>query len=247
MSNMDEELAYLAGFFDGEGCVSISTRTHGGYGLMVSVSQLNPMPLLLLRSRFGGSISRSRDRRGFRTMVVWTAGARIAANAIREMRPLLAVKADEVDLALAFQDGLDSWTDKVAEIDRRARMAAELQRLKRRTYDHIEIPKVEHAIRQSSPRRLESHGTRPSKPKPPKKHRVKAAPVKSTGYDRGKKPSREVLERTYQEAGLTITAAAFGVSRQTVVNWLDKEGIPKAGRTPASEARRSAAVARSWR
>ena len=245
---MDTELAYLAGFFDGEGCISISkrSRTAHGYGLMVSVSQLNPEPLLVLRKRFGGSISRSKDKRGFRTLVVWTIGARLALAALEEMRPYLSVKADEADVALEFQRGIDTWTDKAAETERRALLSEKLQEMKQRTYDHIVIPPVEHAKRTSSPRRLEPVGTRPSKPKPPKKVRVKRVPVKSTGYDRSKKPDETMLADLYRECGPNATARYFGVSRQTIYNWLDGYGISRNGRTPESEARRRDAVGASW-
>lgn len=246
---MDTELAYLAGFFDGEGCVSISTRGRGGYGLLVSISQLTPVPLLIARARFGGSISRTPDKRGYRAMVVWTVAARVAERALSEMRPFLIVKADEVDLALEFQRGLDIWTDKEEEQVRRARLASELQQMKRRSYDHIEIPPVERAQRQPSPRRLERSAARPSKPKPHKKVRVKVVqPIKSTGYKRHVFDDADIaiLRGIYTDYGLAATAYEYGVSRQTVVNWLDRYDIAKQGRTAESEKRRAAAVAASW-
>jgi transposase len=81
-----------------------------------------------------------------------------------------------------------------------------------------------------------------------KMHRVKVAvQPKSTGYDRGKKPDETMLADLYRECGVNATARYFGVSRQTVYNWLDGYGIPRTGRTEGSERRRLVAVASTWR
>lgn len=56
-----------------------------------------------------------------------------------------------------------------------------------------------------------------------------------------------IFAAIYTDHGLSETAREYGVSRQTILNWLDRYGIPRQGRTPASEARRKAAVAASWK
>ena len=67
-----------------------------------------------------------------------------------------------------------------------------------------------------------------------------------TGYDRSKKPDAMMLGDLYGECGVNATARYFGVSRQTIYNWLDGYGIERTGRTPASEARRIAATRAAW-
>ena len=90
---------------------------------------------------------------------------------------------------------------------------------------------------------------KPKPPKPPKAHRVKVAqPIKSTGYKRRVFDDADIgiLRGIYTDHGLAETAREYGVSRQTVVNWLDRYDIAKQGRTAESEKRRAAAVAASW-
>lgn len=246
---MDEELAYLAGFFDGEGSISI-IKTKNGHSLVLSVSQLNPVPLIRLQARFGGSVHRQPDRRGNRSMVVWTTAARRGLAALETLRPYLLVKADEAHVGIDFQANRDGWTDKTAELERRDRLHARLKELKQRSYDEVELPPTVKAPRMSSPRHLvrpEKMWAKPKAPKPPKKVRVKKAPVRSTGYDRSKKPSKEMLAEVYADIGLSLTAMNYGVSRQTIVTWLKAYDIPRQGRTAASEERRHRAVAASWR
>jgi len=243
---MDEQTAYLAGFFDGEGSIQI-TKTGNSHSLQVSISQLDPRPLIMCMEKWGGSIRRQPDKRGFRTLVIWIVAARKALRALEDMRPLLIVKAAQADLAIEFQSLRDSWVDKGAELARRDDLRARIKQLKQEIYDEIELPLGIRGPRQSSPRRLEQKA-RPSKPKPPKKHRVKVAvPVRSTGYDRKKKPSREALVEAYADHGATEAARVFGVSRQTLYNWLDSYDIPRAGRTPESEVRRVQALRQAWK
>ena len=56
-----------------------------------------------------------------------------------------------------------------------------------------------------------------------------------------------IFAAIYKDHGPTEAAREYGVSRQTILNWLDRYGIVRAGRTEASEMRRKAASAASWR
>jgi hypothetical protein len=65
--NAEQRLAYLAGFFDGEGCVYIlrcrRPRGYNYYYLEVSISNSMPEPLYLAQSLFGGTITVFQDAR----------------------------------------------------------------------------------------------------------------------------------------------------------------------------------------
>lgn len=240
---MDAPVAYLAGFFDGEGYVGIH-KTGGRYALRVSVTQLDPRPPILFQQRYGGNIHRAPDKRGFRALIVWTLVAGRAAAMLEEIRPLLVVKADQVDAALEFQRRMSSpVTDRASEIVERERLYQLVRDLKQVNYDAVELPKPEPVVQDHKGKRL-----RWAKPKLPKAVRAKVAePVRSTGYDRSKKPSATELAEAYEALGANDTARRYGVSRQTFYNWLDAYGIPRQGRTEASEARRKTASAKSWR
>jgi hypothetical protein len=237
---MDTELAYLAGFLDGEGSIAVGLNKGPGgrrrWYLRLTCHQVNPEPLKLLKERFGGAILRTERTGTQRTIYEWIAGNKIAADAIAALRPHLIVKAAEADVALRFQALMTSRSERRIGLtgdQESERQAAyeELRRLKRVEYDW-------------------DPGTvkRIAKPKPVPRVRVRVVtPVKSTGYDRGKKPERDILAAEYMLNGPNWIAGKYGVSRQTVFNWLDSYGIPRQGRTPASEARRKAAVAASWK
>lgn len=105
-----ELVAYLAGFVDGEGCIRVGmNRKKDGtpfYYVCMSVHQVNPQPLEMLKNRYGGSIHRTERRGNQRPLYEWISSSLIAVTALRELRPYLVVKADEADLALEFQDRL---------------------------------------------------------------------------------------------------------------------------------------------
>lgn len=60
----EDELAYLAGFFDGDGCVWFN-KTNGRFKLGISQSVKGAGTLFQFRQHFGGSISRQTDGNGF--------------------------------------------------------------------------------------------------------------------------------------------------------------------------------------
>lgn len=93
---------YLAGFFDGEGCVMTRRQANGYWELRLSVGQIDPAPLYLLQGRFGGGIYRkSRGLLG-RQVWAWVTTGNQAAKALEALAPHLIVKRDQVLLALEF-------------------------------------------------------------------------------------------------------------------------------------------------
>jgi DNA invertase Pin-like site-specific DNA recombinase len=174
----------------------------------------------------------------------------MALAALEKMRPFLIVKADEADIAMAYQRRVMTWNgeDKEAEYAARMAMSREAAAIKQRAYEGVELPKTERRSYDHSGPRLRM------KVNPPKAKHVKvkvAVPVRSTGYDRKKRPVDAadigILRGIYEDHGLAEVALEYGVSRQTILNWLDRYGIPRQGRTVESEARRKAAAAASWK
>jgi hypothetical protein len=94
---------YIAGFFDGEGCVDIRyMTTHGGrynrFTMRCTISQVYRKPLEMIQDRFGGSISPRRNGN-----IHYYVLEGLSANRFLEtIRPHLIVKADEADVALEF-------------------------------------------------------------------------------------------------------------------------------------------------
>jgi hypothetical protein len=96
------ELGYLAGFFDGEGCID-GNRRGAAWGLRVSASNTDERPLRRLQSVFGGSIysKRQGDRR---SCSVWQASGRKAARFLEVLLPYLVVKRAQAEAGLRLYD-----------------------------------------------------------------------------------------------------------------------------------------------
>lgn len=98
-------LAWCAGFFDGEGSVGIYVRSRKHrvskrelYELRVIVTQKDPAPLELFREAFGGY-----SRTSTSGCAKWCASSRVAERFLLAIRPYSVVKAEQIDVALAFQ------------------------------------------------------------------------------------------------------------------------------------------------
>lgn len=100
------ELAYFAGFFDGEGSIVISTSEKLYHSLTISVAQTYPVPLYRMQDRFGGTVSYKEPSNGNKPLYDWRVHSYSASEALSAMREFLIVKRDEADLAIEFQEKL---------------------------------------------------------------------------------------------------------------------------------------------
>ncbi len=100
------ELAYIAGIFDGEGCISLPERhypqTESTYSLVACVSNTNEWLLLYLKSIFGGSISVRNDRN--RPCWNWSLRHKKAGEFLKVIYPFLRIKKPQAEVAIRFQD-----------------------------------------------------------------------------------------------------------------------------------------------
>ena len=96
---MEISIEYAAGFFDGEGSITIEVpnrKSTPSWRLSVRVSQNTAKPLLALQERWGGSVSRVRTRKGYQ----WQISCRKAAAFLRDILPHLLVKEDSARIGL---------------------------------------------------------------------------------------------------------------------------------------------------
>ena len=103
-----EELAYLAGFFDGEGSISLGKRTkRGGFCLTVYLTNAIDVPLLAAQRVFGGRIAQRlpsvKHRRRLISNVLSLNGD-AAARFLHAIYPWLTVKRTQADAALMFAE-----------------------------------------------------------------------------------------------------------------------------------------------
>jgi hypothetical protein len=110
---MTDELAWAAGFFDGEGSIHITPK----HRLVVAVGQVSRQPLDIFLRLLGGSLHSRPAYGNHQASWKWQAEARSAGIALGMLVPHLVNKKAEAELALDFQSRisrrgpkrLDEW------------------------------------------------------------------------------------------------------------------------------------------
>src|SRR5712671_5446996 len=114
-------LPYIAGFFDGEGCVSLcycnrrkrkSMDGHVmGFKLIAGVSNTDPNVLLMLQSMYGGDLCLSNVRNtnpNHKRVYAWKVTARDTTKAfLTAIEPFCLVKKDQILIALRYLDTVE--------------------------------------------------------------------------------------------------------------------------------------------
>lgn len=106
----DITCAWAAGFFDGEGSINISLNLNVANGrtyhvLAVEVAQVDPRPLLRLQENWGGKIrGRAPSTPRARPSLMWYHRNGSGEMFLRDIRPWSIVKAEQIDIALAFRE-----------------------------------------------------------------------------------------------------------------------------------------------
>lgn len=105
---MDLALAYVAGFFDGEGCVGLYTSGDRLHYLKVQLTQNESAESLRLlnqlQASFGGWVSRQITRTG-RTKLNWQISSTKAASFLRTLLPHLILKQEQARIAVQWEEG----------------------------------------------------------------------------------------------------------------------------------------------
>ena len=108
-SERSHKLAYIAGFFDGEGYIGIQKTKykHGDgqyrYFLEINLCQIDPRPLLRIIEEFGGRLYMVKPHPPSRPLYRWRAAAVKAADFLVEISPWLLNKREQAEIALSFQ------------------------------------------------------------------------------------------------------------------------------------------------
>jgi hypothetical protein len=101
------DLAWAAGFFDGEGYITIQRRSYKGYTghyLRIGINHVNPKPLKKMQSLFGGVIREQKTVYGNRhRRMEWGVSCNKATNILVQLIPYLVNKDTVAELALEFQ------------------------------------------------------------------------------------------------------------------------------------------------
>lgn len=100
-------LEWIAGFFDGEGCICTCPARRGARSrvLDVSISQAYPAPLEDIKQIFGGYLHALHPAIGHRkTVYNWKVQAKKAEAFLRAIQPFVRVKHKQIELALKMRD-----------------------------------------------------------------------------------------------------------------------------------------------
>ena len=110
------EISYIAGFFDGEGCIHITkSQSSGGYNLRVSISQRKKEPLIEIQKIFGGKIYGNGKR-----AYAWEAGRKeIAYSFLIAVLPFLFLKKKQAQVGLMFLEYKHTWHTGERELCRK--------------------------------------------------------------------------------------------------------------------------------
>ncbi len=103
------DLAYMAGFFDGEGCINLARRTKRGKRcrIHISISNTNEWVIQWFHFNFGGSIvfeDRTSENPNWQNVWRWsiTSGQQ-ALRFLQAISPYLILKKPQAELAVKFQ------------------------------------------------------------------------------------------------------------------------------------------------
>lgn len=102
-----EDLAYMAGFFDGEGCVTASPNTDRRYRtLRAYVVQNKVEPLLLFQKYWpAGTMYYPKGKK----IIQFYTHSRLAVDMLTTLLPFLIVKREQAELAITWYDeGVDN-------------------------------------------------------------------------------------------------------------------------------------------
>lgn len=102
------DLAYFAGLFDGEGCISIIHQTKKGrpyLTLMVQIVNTRPWVCQSFKFTFSGRvIFRKAFRKHWQDYWAWAANGKQALDFLRVIKPYLKLKQGEAEVAIKFQE-----------------------------------------------------------------------------------------------------------------------------------------------
>lgn len=127
----DLELAYFAGFFDGEGMVAIYDKSSS---YVVVLANTDIRPLKRAQELWGGNLScqpRASTKGALQDLWRWTICGRAARPFLEDVRPYLMLKAEQADVFLEVLQHIpngrgerrgDGATEAIQGADRRLRL-----------------------------------------------------------------------------------------------------------------------------
>ena len=97
------EIAYIAGLFDGEGCVRIKQANQGGnsYYVIAHITNTNKKMLEKVEIYFGGNTRKQEEGRN-KPVYNWSLSSSEAVDFLKTLCPFLIEKKEQAELAIYF-------------------------------------------------------------------------------------------------------------------------------------------------
>lgn len=135
----DTDAAYIAGFFDGEGCVFLHKRRNNSVGLMIDCSGTSEVTIKWLHSTTGvGSIHYRKSRSDkHKQCYCWRVAGDAAESLLLQLLPYLKIKKPQAELGIEFQSRLRTpslkadrlwqheWKEKMMDMNKRGPRSSE--------------------------------------------------------------------------------------------------------------------------
>ena len=99
------EIAYIAGLFDGEGCITMAYSNLNHRTLhcpRASIEMTTLEPLSLIMRIFGGKLRRPQQRQNSKPTYMWLLRGKKMELFLRVIHPYLIIKRDKTTLALSY-------------------------------------------------------------------------------------------------------------------------------------------------
>lgn len=115
------DLAWAAGFFDGEGFVTIQRRSYRGYKshyLRVGINHVNPEPLYKFQKLFGGTVRAQNPDKvvgNRKQRHSWSTSCKKAKEALIQMAPYFVNKNEVASLGIDLQNSISGSTSPTPE------------------------------------------------------------------------------------------------------------------------------------
>ena len=111
------EISYIAGFFDGEGCVRIKKANQGGnsYYIIAHITNTNQKILKKVQDYFGGN-TRLQEKGVNKGIYNWCITSSEASDFLKTLLPFLIEKKEQAELAIHFHKRKEEIDAKTKEI-----------------------------------------------------------------------------------------------------------------------------------
>ena len=117
---LDMKLSYIAGFFDGEGCITIQDARY--YNFMMRACNNDERPIRFIQEILGGNVFEKQPTEKRSRSYVWQCSGLVAAGVLEKLFPYLVCKKElarlGIELACAPVGHRKDIADKIYEINR---------------------------------------------------------------------------------------------------------------------------------